>query len=32
MSGKELQADMVEAARAEEIATVKKMRVWVKVD
>ena len=32
MSGKELRADLVEAARAEEIATVRKMRVWVKVD
>ena len=32
MSGKELKADLVEAARAEEIATVKKMHVWVKVD
>ena len=32
MSGKELKADLVEAARAEEIATVKKMRVWIKVD
>ena len=32
MSGKELKADPVEAARAEEIATVKKMNVWVKVD
>ena len=32
MSGKELRSDLVEAARAEEIATVRKMRVWVKVD
>ena len=32
MSGKELKADLVETAREEEIATVKKMHVWVKVD
>ena len=32
MSDKELKADLVEAARAEEVATVRKMNVWVKVD
>ena len=32
MSGKERKAELVEAARAEEIATVRKMHVWVKVD
>ena len=32
MSGKELRGDLVRAARAEEIETIRKMRVWVKVD
>ena len=32
MSGKELDGKMVEEARAEELATVKRMKVWVKVD
>ena len=32
MSGKELQGDLVRAARAEEIDTIRKMQVWVKVD
>ena len=32
ISGKELKGDLVRAARAEEMATVKKMQVWVKVD
>ena len=32
MSGKELKGDLVRAAREEELETVKKMKVWVKVD
>ena len=31
-SGKELNGELVRAARAEEMATVKKMEVWIKVD
>ena len=30
-TGRELKSEMVKAARAEEIATVKSMGVWVKV-
>ena len=32
MSGKELGSDLVREARAEELDTVRKMKVWVKVD
>ena len=32
ISGKELRGDLVRAARAEELETVRKMKVWVKVD
>ena len=32
VSGKVLRKELVEAARAEELATVRKMKVWVKVD
>ena len=32
ISGKELRGDLVRAARAEELDTVRRMKVWVKVD